>query len=116
MWVNSSANSLLNASDDVLRYAPSDASLQNAQQLSEQLHTNADAVGLPGSIAPHQNLHILVAYAAGSIAVNIADVDLVNTTNIPQSSTANVNVYASDMVSLPGISLTSLTSTNIEFF
>jgi hypothetical protein len=47
--------------------------------------------------------------------VNIADVDLVNTGASNQSSTANLHVYASDMVSLTGVSLTSLTSANIDF-
>jgi hypothetical protein len=47
--------------------------------------------------------------------VHIADVDLVNTSGIPQSATFNLNVYASDMVSLTGVSLTSLTPDNIHF-
>jgi hypothetical protein len=47
--------------------------------------------------------------------VNIADVDLVNTSASNQSSTANLNVYASDMVHLTGVSLTSLTPDNIHF-
>ena len=66
--------------------------------------------------------HILVAYDAsfnllGVVhpVVNIADVDLVNTSATNQSSTANLNVYASDMVNLTGVSLTGLTSANIHF-
>jgi hypothetical protein len=47
--------------------------------------------------------------------VNIADVDLVNTSGSAQNSTANLNVYASDMVSLVGVSLAGLTSANIHF-
>jgi hypothetical protein len=47
--------------------------------------------------------------------VNIADVDLVNTSASKQSATDSLNVYASDMVSLTGVSLTSLTSTNIHY-
>jgi hypothetical protein len=47
--------------------------------------------------------------------VHIADVDLVNTSTVSQNSTANLNVYASDMVSLIGVSLTSLTPDNIHF-
>jgi hypothetical protein len=115
-------------SDNVLLYAPSDASVQNAQQLAAQLHTSSDAIVLPGGasrfgfIPPGQDSHILVAYDAsfsllGSIhhVVNIADVDLVNTSASNQSSTSALNVYASDMVSLTGVSLTSLTSANIHY-
>jgi hypothetical protein len=47
--------------------------------------------------------------------VNIADVDLVNTSATNQTSTANLNVYASDMVNLTGVSLTGLTSANIFY-
>ena len=47
--------------------------------------------------------------------MNIADVDLVNTSATNQSSTANLNVYASDMVNLTGVSLTGLTSADIHF-
>jgi hypothetical protein len=120
VWVNSGSNSSLKSADDVLLYAPSDASVHNAQQLATQLHTSSDAIVLPGGglIAPGQDKHILVAYDAGfhRHVVNIADVDLVNTSGSNQSSTANLNVYASDMVSLTGVSLTSLTSDNIHFF
>jgi hypothetical protein len=124
LWVNSGSNSSLKTTDDVLLYAPSDASLQNAQQLATQLHTPSDAIVLPGgfSIGRDQDKHILVAYDASFTAlgtihhvVNIADVDLVNTSASNQTSTANLNVYASDMVSLTGVSLTSLTN-NIQFF
>jgi hypothetical protein len=125
VWVNSGSNSSLKSSDNVLLYAPSDASVQNAQQLAAQLHTSLDAIVLPSgvnSIPNGQDRHILVAYDAsfnvlGSIhhVVNIADVDLVNTSGSPQNSTANLNVYASNMVSLIGVSLTSLTSDNIHF-
>jgi hypothetical protein len=123
VWVNSASNSSLKTSDTVLLYAPSDASVQNAQQLAAQLHTASDAITLPGGhIAPGEDKHILVAYDAsfnvlGSIhhVVNIADVDLVNTSASSQSSTANLHVYASDMVGLPGVSLTDLTSANILF-
>jgi hypothetical protein len=122
VWVNSGSNSdgSLATSDEVLRYAPSDASVQNAQQLAAQLHTSSDAIVLPGGgagsgfIAPGKHLHILVAYAAGNNVVNVADVDLVNTSASDQSSTANLNVYASDMVNLTGVSLAGLT-THIHF-
>jgi hypothetical protein len=118
LWTNS--GSTLNTSDNVLLYAPSDASMQNAQQLAAQLRTASDAVVLPGSgmsgfIGPGDDRHILVAYDAGNNAVNIADVDLVNMSASNQSSTANLNVYASDMVHLTGVSLTSLTPDNIFF-
>jgi hypothetical protein len=118
VWVNSSSNGSLKTTDDVLLYAPSDASLQNAQQLAAQLHTAADGVVMPGLIPPGADVHILVAYPAGNNAVNIADVDLVNTGTTPQTSTANffVHVYASDMVHLTGVALTDLTSANIQFF
>jgi hypothetical protein len=123
VWVNSASNSSLKATDNVLLYAPSDASVQNAQQLAAQLHTSSDAIMLPGGfIAAGQDKHILVAYdasvVAGSIripAVNIADVDLVNTSASNQSSTANLHVYASDMVGLPGVSLTGLASADVHF-
>jgi hypothetical protein len=121
LWLNSGSNSSLKASDNVLLYAPSDASLQNAQQLAAQLHTSSDAVVLQGggsiggSIGPGEARHILVAYDAGNNVVNLADVDLVNTSASNQSSTANLNVYASDMVHLTGVSLTSLTPDNIHF-
>ena len=122
VWVNSGSNTALNVSDTVLRYAPSDASVQNAQQLAAQLHTSSDAIVLPGrQIEPGEHKHILVAYdAAGDplagpqSVVRIADVDLVNTSASDQSSTADLNVYASDMVSLTGVSLASLTSANIH--
>jgi hypothetical protein len=123
IWVNSSTSSL-SITDNVLRYAPADASLQNAQQLAAQLHTSSDAIVLPGGglIPADNNKHILVAYDASSnvngtvqSAVNIADVDLVNVSGNNQSSTANLNVYASDMVHLTGVSLTSLTPDNIVF-
>jgi hypothetical protein len=120
VWVNSASNSSLKASDNVLRYDPSDASVQNAQQLAAQLHTASDAITLPGHIAPGHDEHILVAYDARAsikdpFVVNIADVDLVNTSASNQSSTANLHVYASDMVSLTGVSLTDLTPANILF-
>jgi hypothetical protein len=115
VWVNSGSNSSLAASDDVLRYAPSDASIHSAQQLAEQLHTISDAVVLPGGIGPGKHLHLLVAYDAGNSAVRIADVDLVNLSGSPQSSTADLNVYASDMVHLVGVSLSGLTADNIHF-
>jgi hypothetical protein len=124
VWFNSGSNNSLKTTDNVLVYAPSDASVQNAQQLAAQLHTASDAVMLPqgGLIGPGEDKHILVAYDAsfnllGTIhpVVNIADVDLVNTSASNQNSTANLNVYASDMVSLTGVSLTSLTSDNIHF-
>jgi hypothetical protein len=124
VWVNSTSNSSLKASDNVLLYDPSDASVQNAEQLAAQLHAASDAIVLPGGgfIASGQDRHVLVAYDAslnllGSIhhVVNIADVDLVNTSASSQSSTANLHVYASDMVSLTGVSLTSLTAANIFF-
>jgi hypothetical protein len=100
--------------------------VQNAQQLAAQLHTASDAIVLPGAgigfIPAGQHAHILVAYDAsfsllGSIhpVVNIADVDLVNTSASNQNSTANLNVYASDMVNLNGVSLTGLTSANIFY-
>jgi hypothetical protein len=68
-------------------------------------------------------VHILVAYDASSNAnvtiqhaVNIADVDLVNTSASKNAtSTADLNVYASDMVHLTGVSLTSLVADNIHF-
>jgi hypothetical protein len=123
VWASSSSNGLLTASENMLLYAPSGVTETNAQQLAAQLHTSSGAIVLPGApnlgyIPPGQDLHILVAYdaSAGSAhAVNIADVDLVNTTSSNQSSTANLNVYASDMVHLTGVSLASLTSANINF-
>jgi hypothetical protein len=128
VWVDNDSNNSLHPFDNVLLYAPSDASVQNAQQLAAQLHTSSDAIMLPGLgfgggfIGPGQDKHILVAYDAsfsllGSIhhVVNIADVDLVNTSASNQTSTANLNVYASDMVSLTGVSLTGLTSANIFY-
>jgi hypothetical protein len=115
LWTDSSSNSSLKATDNVLLYAPSDvSSLQNAQQLAARLHTS-DAVTLPGLFGPAQDMHILVAYKADNNLVNIADVDLVNMSGNPQNSTANLNVYASDMVHLVGVSLSSLTSDNIHF-
>jgi hypothetical protein len=122
VWVNSGSNSSLNLADNVLRYAPSDASLQNAQQLAAQLHTSSNAVVLPGVILAGHDVHIPVAYDASSNvngtiqhAVNIADVDLVNMSGNNQTSTANINVYASDMVHLTGVSLSDLHSASIQF-
>jgi len=126
VWMDSGSNNSLKGTDNVLLYAPSDASVHNAQQLAAQLHTSSDAIVLPGAglgfIPPGQHAHILVAYDAsfsllGVVhhVVNIADVDLVNTSATNQSSTANLNVYASDMVNLTGVSLTGLTSANIHF-
>ena len=89
--------------------------MPNAQELATLLHTSSDAITLPGPmISPGQDKHILVAYNGGQ-SVNIADVDLVNTSASNQSSTADLNVYASDMVSLTGVSLANLTSTNVHF-
>jgi hypothetical protein len=137
VWVNNLSNSSLSSSDNVLLYAPAGGSPHNAEQLAWQLHGASGAIELPGMILAGQHQHILVAYdassnglpilaanaAPGSIVtpvlhpevVQIADVDLVNTTGTPQNSTFNLNVYASDMVSLTGVSLTSLTSDNIHF-
>jgi hypothetical protein len=126
VWMNVGSNSSLKPADNVLLYAPSDASVQNAQQLAAQLHSSSDSILLPGGafgyIGPGEGMHILVAYDAsfsvlGSIhpVVNIADVDLVNTSATNQSSTSALNVYASDMVSLTGVSLTGLTSHNIFY-
>ena len=84
----------------------------------------ADAVVLQGggSIGAGQDKHILVAYDASFTKngvtfhnVNIADVDLVNPGASAQGSTANLNVYASDVVSVLGVSLTSLVPDNIHF-
>jgi hypothetical protein len=122
VWVNhTDSNPLLMPSDTVLRYAPSGGSPHNAQQLAAQLHGASGEVVLPGMIPAGEGLHILVAYDATvrtfppHPVVNIADVDLVNTSGSPQNSTNNLNVYASDMVSLVGVSLTSLTPDNIHF-
>jgi hypothetical protein len=138
VWVNNLSNSALNLSDNVLRYAPGGGSPHNAQELAAQLHGASGAIVLPGFILPGQDEHILVAYDANSIGlpitenasaapgfsnplhgpppvVHIADVDLVNTSAIPQSATFNLHVYASDMVSLTGVSLTSLIPDNIHF-
>jgi hypothetical protein len=123
LWTDKGSNASLKTTDNVLLYAPSDVSLQTAQQLAAQLHTS-DAIVLPGlgNIAPGEDKHIMVAYDAssnvnGSIqhAVNIADVDLVNASASNQGSTANLNVYASDMVHLVGVSLSSLVADNIHF-
>jgi hypothetical protein len=126
--VDNDSNNSLHPFDNVLLYAPSDASVQNAQQLAAQLHTSSDAILLPGAgfgggfIGPGQDKHILVAYDAsfnllGSFhhVVNIADVDLVNTSASNQNSTANLNVYASDMMNLTDVLLLGLTSDNIHF-
>jgi hypothetical protein len=123
VWLNSGSNNLLKTTDNVLLYAPSDALPQDAQQLAAQLHTS-DPILLPGggSIGAGQDKHMLVAYDASFVKggitfpnVHIADVDLVNTSSNAQSSTANLNVYASDIVSLLGVSLTSLVPDNIHF-
>jgi hypothetical protein len=115
VWIDSGSSSSLNASDNVLLYAPSAASVQNAQQLASQLHTALNAVTLPGAVLTSRDEHILVAYDAGNNQVNIADVDLVNMSPSAQSSTANLQVYASDMASLVGVSLASLSTANIQF-
>jgi hypothetical protein len=115
VWHDSTSNSSLKATDNVLLYAPSDVSVQSAQQLAAQLHTSSDAIVLAGFYIPAgYDRHILVAYETNN-AVHIADVDLVNMSASPQNSTANLNVYASDMVSLTGVSLASLTPDNIHF-
>jgi hypothetical protein len=137
VWVNRDSNSSLQSSNNVLLYAPAGGSPHSAQELAAQLHGAAGAVVLPGLILAGHDQHILVAYDASSNVlpilgataapasiisplqhpqvVHIADVDLVNTSGSPQNSTFNLNVYASDMVSLTGVSLTSLTSNNIHF-
>jgi hypothetical protein len=143
VWANSGSNSFLNSSDNVLRYAPAGGSPHNAQELAAQLHGAAGAIVLPGLILAGHDQHILVAYDANSSglpvaegastaafivfplpgvtplqgppAVNIADVDLVNTSGSPQNSTFGLNVYASDMVHLTGVSLANLTSANFHF-
>jgi hypothetical protein len=121
VWANNLSNSSLEDSDNVLRYAPAGGSPHNAQELAAQLHGASGAIVLPGNILPGQDQHILVAYDATphvfpiQHVVHIADVDLVNTTTSNQSSTANLNVYASDMVSLVGVSLSSLMPDNIHF-
>jgi hypothetical protein len=121
VWHDSTSNSSLKPFDSVLLYAPSDTVVANAQELAARLHTVADAIVLPsagsstlGFIEPGQAKHILVAYVHLQ-ALDIADVDLVNTSASNQNSTANLNVYALDLVSLTGVSLTSLTSANIQF-
>ncbi len=124
LWVNSGSNISLKTTDNVLLYAPSDASIEQADQLAAQLHTAADAVVLPGGglIGAGRDKHILVAYDASFTKngvtfhnVKIADVDLVNPGASAQGSTANLNVYASDVVSVLGVSLTSLVPDNIHF-
>jgi hypothetical protein len=126
VWVNSS-NNPLTTSEDVLLYAPSGVTETNAQQLAAQLHTPSGAIVLGEfPVGPKQDLHILVAYDAKTFinkagvlvpqfATNIADVDLVNTSTSAQDSTVNLNVYASDMVHLTGVSLSSVTPANIDF-
>jgi hypothetical protein len=121
VWVNSNSNSSLNASDSVLLYAPAGGPPHDASELAAQLQGAAGAVVLPGMIPAGQDEHILVAYDATLRVfpvhpiVKIADVDLVNMSGSPQNSTNNLNVYASDMVSLTGVSLASLTPDNIHF-
>jgi hypothetical protein len=144
VWVNNTSNISLESGDNVLRYAPAGGSPHNAQQLAAQLQGASGAIALPaGFIQPGQDVHILVAYDAnsrglpvvegastaafivsplpgvtplqGPPAVNIADVDLVNTSSSPQNSTFGLNVYASDMVHLTGVSLANLTSANFHF-
>ena len=127
VWMDSGSNNSLKGTDNVLLYAPSDASVQNAQQLAAQLHTSSDAIVLPGArlmdlshpanTRTSSSLTMRASTLLGSVhpVVNIADVDLVNTSATNQSSTANLNVYASDMVNLTGVSLTGLTSANIHF-
>jgi hypothetical protein len=68
LWVESSDNNSLAGSVNVLLYAPSDTSLQNAQQLATQLHTSSDAIVFPGGnfIPTGQDRHILVAYQANN--------------------------------------------------
>jgi hypothetical protein len=128
VWVGSGSNGSLAAGDNVLLYAPSGVTETTAQQLAAQLHTSSGAITLAGNgyVPAGHDVHILIAYDASFVAhvghfvipvtqTNIADVDLVNTTGSDQSSTANLNVYASDMVNLQGVALTSLTSANIHF-
>jgi hypothetical protein len=113
IWTSVNSNGLLSPSNNVLLYNPSSASLQDAKDLAVALNVTAP-ITLPNGVGPNVDAHILVAYAVNN-AVNIADVDLVNTTMSAQTSTANLNVYASDMVHLIGVSLSSLTPDNIQF-
>jgi hypothetical protein len=71
---------------------------------------------LAGSVAAGADAHFLVAYASGD-GVNVADVDFRNTTGTAQTTTnmAGVDIYASDIVHLTGVSTTALANANIHF-
>jgi hypothetical protein len=90
------------------------ANLPNAAALASFLHSTGTALVTPTALANNQDFHILFAYSSGD-GVNIADVDILNNSGANQTSTANMNVYASDLVHLTGVSLASLTEHNVQF-
>jgi hypothetical protein len=90
--------------------------VQSASMLANDLHTIAPITLAGPGVAAGAQAHILVAYSANG-GVNIADVDLVNTTGAALTSTNNAgfHIYASDMVHIAGITLGQLSDANIHF-
>jgi hypothetical protein len=73
----------------------------NAQALAGALPTGDGNINLGTSLNNNAEIDMLVAYSTG-IAINIADVHFVNTSGTATSNTANMHVFASDMVSIVG--------------
>jgi hypothetical protein len=100
------------AANNVILFANA-GNIANAATLALDLNT-VDPITLPNPIAINAHQHIIVAYNTGT-AVNFADVDLVNTGTASATTNVNTHVFASDMVSLIGVTLAQLSNANIHF-
>ena len=88
--------------------------MNNAAQLALDLNT-IFPITLPTGVTAGTNEHMLFAYQSPT-GVNIADVDFVSTAGTTtNTNAATMHIYASDMVHLAGVSLSSLTNADIHF-
>jgi len=78
---------------------------QNAAGLAHSLVTSTVGnIVLDAGVAAHNAVDFLVAYeVAGNTAINIAEVQVVNTSGSTQTDTANMHVYAQDLVQLANV-------------
>jgi hypothetical protein len=85
----------------------------NAAQLAATLHTVG--LAMPTALPGGEEVHLLFAYQDLTGNTRIADVDWLATGAASMNLNTNAVVAASDMVELAGVSLASLTNSNVHF-
>jgi hypothetical protein len=78
----------------------------NAGSVAAAFHDVLNPIFFAGTLAVGQSAHMLVAYNDG-IQARIADLDLFNATGAVQVVSSAMDVHASDMVQLVGVSLSA---------